>query len=84
MNTHFWKNILLICAGVVIGSLISSLTSGIKFLSWLSYGMSFGTQQPVTLDLGVLQLTFGLNIDITVAVIIAVVIIYTFGRKILR
>lgn len=80
----FWKNLLLICAGIVVGSLVSSVTAGVKFLSWLSYGLSFGTSSPVTLNLGVLSLTLGVNINITVAVIIFVAVIYALGRKILR
>ncbi len=80
----FWKNLLLICAGIVVGSLVSNLTSGVKFLSWLSYGLSFGTDSPVTLNLGVLSLTVGVSINITISVIIFVAIIYLLGRKILR
>lgn len=80
----FWKNLLLICAGIVVGSLVSSVTAGVKFLSWLSYGLNFGTNAPVTLNLGVIDLTVGVNINITVAVIIFVTVIYLVGRKILR
>lgn len=84
MNTYFWKNLLLICAGVVTGSLVSNLSKGITGLSWLSYGLTFGTQQPATLDMGVLRLTFGLNVDITISTIIFVMLIYVIGRKILK
>ncbi len=84
MRTNFWKNLLLVCAGVVVGSLVASVTRGISYLSWLSYGLTFGTQQPFTLDMGVLRLTFGLNVDITLATIIFVTLVYVIGRKILR
>ena len=80
----FWKNLLIICAGVVIGSLVASLTRGVKYLSWLSFGLDFGTEAPVTLDLEVLRLTLGANINISVSVIIFVVIAYIIGRKIFR
>ena len=80
----FWKNLLLICAGIVVGSLVSKVAAGVKYLSWLSYGLDFGTSSPVSLNLGVIDLTLGVNINITVAVIIFVAVIYAVGREILR
>ena len=49
-------------AGIIVGSLLASLTAGIPWLSWLSYGKSVGisTQSPLYLDFSVLQLAFGL------------------------
>ena len=47
----------------------------------LSYGQSFGIDEPIVLDLGVLVITFGLSIKITMASIIGVIlsiIIYRF------
>lgn len=55
-----WALFLLILAGVVLGSFISQLTSGVAGLSWLNFGKSFGLAKPLTLNLGVLVLTFGL------------------------
>ena len=37
-----WALFLLILAGVVLGSFISQLTSGVAGLSWLNFGKSFG------------------------------------------
>ena len=42
----FWKKLLLISAGVVVGSLVSKVAAGVKYLSWLSYGLDFGTSLP--------------------------------------
>lgn len=39
-----WALFLLILAGVVLGSFISQLTSGVAGLSWLNFGKSFGLQ----------------------------------------
>ena len=50
------------------------MAQGISWLSWLSYGQSFGFDSPLVLDLGILVITFGLNIKITMAGIIGVVI----------
>ena len=50
-------------------------------LSWLGYGQSFGIDDPIVLNLGVMVITFGLSIKITMASIIGVIlsiIIYRF------
>lgn len=76
-----WALFLLLLAGIVLGSFIAQATAGISFLSWLSYGKNFGLTQPLTLDLGVLVLTFALKIKITIGSIIGVligIIIYHF------
>ncbi|MFQ8841123.1 MAG: DUF4321 domain-containing protein [Clostridium fessum] len=50
------------------------MASGVRGLSWLNYGQSFGLMDPVVLDLGILVITFGLSIRVTMASIIGVVI----------
>ena len=72
--------IFLLC-GIVIGGLLGKLTAGISWLSWLSYGQSFGLANPVTLDLGVVSLTLGLMFDINVASIIGIIIAIFLYRK---
>ena len=72
------KNLLLLfflLAGIIVGSLLASLTAGIPWLSWLSYGKSVGisTQSPLYLDFSVLQLAFGLEIGVNVAQIICII-----------
>ncbi len=57
------------------------LAEGVPALSWLSYGQAFGLENPIVLNLGILVLTFGLSVKITIASIIGVVlaiIIYRF------
>lgn len=76
-----WALFLFILAGIVIGGFISELTSGISWLSWLGYGSTFGLDAPIILNLGVLIITFGLNIKITIGSIIGIIIavlIYRF------
>ena len=56
-------------------------TKSISLLSWLNFGQSFGLNDPLVLDLGVLIITFGLSIKITLASLIGVVlalIVYRF------
>lgn len=69
-----WALFLLLLAGIVLGGFIGELTKGIAGLSWLNYGQSFGFTNPIVLDLGILVITFGLNINITIASIIGVLI----------
>ena len=79
-----WLLLLFIMIGIVIGGLISEVTAGVSGLSWLSYGNTFGITSngnPLVLDLGILVITFALQIKITVASIIGVIaaiVIYRF------
>lgn len=73
-NKNFWILLLLLLAGIVLGGFIGNLTAGIPMLSWLSFGQSFGIAPPINLDLGILVITFGMSIKITMASIIGIVI----------
>ena len=64
-----WALFLLILAGIVLGGFIGELTKDISGLNWLNYGQNFG----------ILAITFGLTIKISISSIIGVfisVIIY--------
>ena len=69
-----WTLLLLVLAGVVLGGFIGSLTEGISGLSWLNYGQVFGVETPIILDLGILMITFGMTIRITIASIVGIVL----------
>lgn len=47
----------------------------------MNYGQSFGLENPIVLDLGLLILTFGLTIHISIASILGVVIAIIIYRK---
>lgn len=53
---------------------MGNLASGLRWLDWLNFGESFGLTTPVVLDLGILVITFGLSIKITMASIIGVIV----------
>ena len=77
MHKNAWTCFLLILAGIVIGGFIGNLFP----TTWLNYGQSFGLSSPLILDLGILCITFGLTINITIASIIGIavaIIIYRF------
>lgn len=69
-----WALFLLILSGIVLGGFIGMLAEGVSWLSWLSYGQSFGLDAPIILNLGVLVITFGLSIKISIASIVGILI----------
>lgn len=74
-----WVFIILVLIGFVIGRFIGTYFSG----SFLNYGQTFGLSSPIVLDLGFIILTFGLQIQITIASVIGVaiaLIVYRFIR----
>lgn len=73
-SKNFWILLLFLLTGIVLGGFIGNLAAGISWLSWLNFGESFGLTEPVVLNFGILVITFGLSIRITMASIIGVVI----------
>lgn len=69
-----WILLLMILSGIVLGGFIGDMTAGIAGLSWLNFGQSFGLNDPIVLNFGILVITFGLSIRITMASIIGVII----------
>ena len=67
-----WTLLLLILAGIVFGGFIGTLAADMPGLDWLNYGQTYGLEEPVVLSLGLLVLTFGLTIRISVAGILGV------------
>ena len=66
-NKNFWILLILLLTGIVLGGFLGSLADGISWLSWLNFGQSFGLDSPLVLNLGMLVITFGLSIKITLA-----------------
>ena len=76
-----WILLLLMLAGIVLGSFVATLTEAMPGFSWLSFGQSFGLDSPIVLNLGILIITFGLSIKITIGSILGLLIaafIYRF------
>lgn len=78
--------LLLMLAGVVLGGFLGYLARDISWLSWLNYGQTFGLTGPngsaLILDLGVLVLQFGLQIKITIASILGIVLAFFLYRRV--
>lgn len=77
-----WILILFILCGIVVGGLLGDLASQVDFLWWLSYGESFGFAEPISLDLSVIQITFGLMFKINIASIIGMILAIFIYRKV--
>ncbi|MGN1347045.1 MAG: DUF4321 domain-containing protein [Eubacteriales bacterium] len=84
MRKSFWLYFFLVCAGIVLGSMLADLTAGFPALSWLSYGLNFGTQSPLVLDLNAITLTFGITLNITISTLLCVALALVLGRCILE
>lgn len=84
MHKGFWLNFFLICTGIVVGAMVAEMTVGIPYLSWLSYGLDFGTETPLVLNLNVLRLTVGVSVKITISTILFVALSLILGRIIVR
>ncbi|MCI8443669.1 MAG: DUF4321 domain-containing protein [Clostridia bacterium] len=71
-----------ILSGLVVGGLLGELAANVSWLWWLSYSQSFGLQNPITLDLSVVQITFALMFKISIASIIGMVLAIFIYKKI--
>ncbi len=74
-----WVLLLLVLIGFVIGRFIGTYFSG----TFLNYGQTFGLSNPIVLDLGFIIFTFGLQIQITIASVLGVILsllVYKFIR----
>ena len=67
---NFWVLLLCMLAGLTIGSFLGELCRGIQFLNIINYGQTFGLEDPVTIDLGVILMTLKFQIRITLAGIV--------------
>lgn len=77
MKKNYWILLVMILSGLVIGGFIGTYIPW----EWLNYGGEFGLTSPTTLNLGIITITFGLSINITIASLIGVaaaIIIYKF------
>ena len=78
---NIWILIIFILCGIVIGSLIGELVSRVDALWWFGYGNTFGLTSQLTLDMGVVVLTFALSFKINIASIIGLAIAIFLYRK---
>ena len=73
-NKNFWILLIMLLTGIVLGGFMGQLAEGVSCLSWLNFGQSFGLDSPLVVNFGILVVTFGLTIKITMASIIGVAV----------
>ena len=79
---NFWILLIMLLAGIVLGGFMGQLANGISWLSWLNFGQSFGLDSPLVINFGILVITLGLTIKITIASIIGIAIALIIYRMI--
>ena len=79
---NFWILLIMLLAGIVLGGFMGRLANGISWLSWLNFGQSFGLDSPLVINFGILVITLGLTIKITMASIIGIAIALIIYRMI--
>lgn len=79
---NFWILLIMLLAGIVLGGFMGQFANGISWLSWLNFGQSFGLDSPLVINFGILVITLGLTIKITMASIIGIAIALIIYRMI--
>ena len=79
---NFWILLIMLLAGIVLGGFMGQLANGISWLSWLNFGQAFGLDSPLVINFGILVITLGLTIKITMASIIGIAIALIIYRMI--
>lgn len=77
-------NAFLVLVGIVVGTFVGNLCKGINALSWLAFGIDFGMNSPLSLDLGIMQLTFAISINLTLAVVLFIILALVIGRALAK
>lgn len=78
---NFWILLIMLLTGIVLGGFMGQMAEGVPWLSWLNFGQSFGLDSPLVVNFGILVITFGLTIKISMASILGVavaLVIYRF------
>lgn len=81
-DKKFWVFLIFLFSGIILGGLLGELAKSVSFLSWLGYGQSFGLTEPLVLDINILELSFGVLVNLNVASIIGILIAILVYRKI--
>ena len=81
-DKNIWILLIFILSGLVVGGLLGELAKSVDWLWWLGYGQDFGLEDPLTLDLSVIKISFGLMFKINIASIIGMALAIAIYRKV--
>ncbi len=72
---------IVLLAGLTVGGFLGSLCADIPYLGWLNYGQTFGLEEPVNLDLGLIWLSIQLLVKFTISGILGMILSVFIYRK---
>ncbi len=67
---QFWILLLCMLSGLTVGYFIGNLCNQVSFLKWMNYTGSFGLDQPVQVNLGVIWFSLQVKFKITLTAIL--------------
>ncbi len=80
MKKNNWILVFLLIVGFLVGNLLGTYFGN----SFFSYGAKFGLTSPIELNLGFIELVFGINFNVTIAGVIGLIVaflIYKFAVR---
>ncbi len=66
--------VLALVIGAIIGGLLGNYLSGFAPLAWLGFGGQIGMDAPLSLDLWVMNITFGIGFQFTIGNVIGMLL----------
>ncbi len=81
-NSQYLVLLLCMLSGLTIGYFLGSLCEGVPFLKWLTYSGSFGLDNPVQVDLGVIALSLQIRFKFTLTSILGMLMGVLVYKKI--
>ena len=81
-DKNIWILLLFVLSGIVVGGLLGELAKTVDWLWWLGFGQEFGLENPISLNLSVITITFGLMFKINIASIIGMALALFIYRKV--
>ena len=80
-DKNIWILLIFILSGLVIGGLIGEIANQVDALWFLGYGEGFGLEA-LTLNLGIINITFGISIKLTISSIVGMALAILIYRKV--
>lgn len=79
---NFWVMLLCILSGLTVGYFIGNLCDNVSILKWINYTGTFGLDQPIQVNLGVIWFLIQVKFNITLAAVIGMLLGIALYKKI--
>jgi len=76
-----WALFLMLLAGIVVGGYIGLFASGTPYTAWLDFGTGYGIDPPFNINLGIIAVSVGFRLKITIAGVLGMFIAALIYRK---